>query len=276
MSSNFQRAQSHSLREGESITRLSWAILLSIGFFLLLWEQAGNAAVLRTAAHTITQPSVQITVQMQSAQQRFANWWQFTWRGAEHLAQLEHEIRVGQVDQVRLQQLEEENAVLRSELNFPIDSSERVAKWYGNDQEWFINLGCEDGVESGALVTADGVFVGTVETVFSSYSEVKTWSDPSWRLAVKVGTESAYGVFSFGRSIPEVEEVPIVYKNLLGAQVRTAGQADAPPNYLLGKVQEIIEEPGFGTVRMVVDPAIDFRDIVFVRVESKGKNICLQ
>lgn len=262
------------VRERDSVTRLSWVILLIVAFSLLLWEQAGNAGVLRRVATWVAQPSIRVTTQLHHWQGEVGRWWQFTVRGAQHLAQLENEVRRWQVDQTRLHELEAENTALRAELHFPLSPDERVAPWYGSEQQWFVGLGCEEGVEVGSLVTADGVFVGTVEKTFASYSEVRTWDDPNWRLAVKVGTESAYGVFSFGRSIPEVEEVAIQYKDAVGASVRTAGYADIPPNYLIGTVQEVREEAGFGTVRMVVDPAVDLYSIQVVRVEVREEDTC--
>ncbi len=213
---------------------------------------------------------------MRSTQISAEHWWEFLQRGSQHLAKLEHEVQQWQVDTAELQRLELENAALRQQLSRDHGPTEQVAQWYGSDQQWFLDLGCEEGVREGALVTADGAFVGVVKASHFSYSEVQAWDDPSWRLASKVGTESAYGVFSFGRSIPEVEEVPSVYKDSVGAVVVTAGQEHVPPTYILGTVQEVVEEEGFGTVRMVVDPVIDLKKIFYVRVETIDGNVCSQ
>jgi len=268
------RLTERSLRTGETVRQLSWVLLVIGAFFLLLWEQAGNASMLYDSARRVADPSIYAVLQIQEWQRRGEEWWRFLNQGASHLEKLESEVRALQVDSAQLEQLRRENESLRGQLVRPLSSGEQVAQWYGSSPEWFIDLGCQDGIQEKALVTYDGAFVGVTQKVHTSYSTVRTWEDPSWRLATKVGTESAYGVFSFARSVPEVEEVPASYTHLENAFVVTAGQEDVPPDFVIGQVQEVLSEPGFGTVRLVLDPIIDHKKLNFVRVAAEKEDVC--
>lgn len=265
------------LRSREVSFSRSWSVIVLAALFILLWEQAGTANQLRQAAQIVTQPSIEVALRVRSFVQGVQTWWQFTSNGAEHITRLEEEVQQLYFDRTRVQVLEAENAALREELDQPLRDDRGLAQWYGSDQQWFIDIGCQSGVQPGNLVSYENAFVGIVERAYPSYSEVRTWDDPDWRLAVKVGTASAYGVFSVARSLPEVEEVTGAAANptlLQDALVVTAGQQYVSPNYVVGKVQEVIAEEGFGTVRLVVDPVIDLRKLQFVRVVKKSEDVC--
>jgi len=260
-----------------NIPGYAWVLLAVFGFGVMLIEQAGVVAAPREVAMRLTEPSIFLAEKIRNYQQRGYSWWQFIQHGAEHLAQAEYEISQLSLDAAYIHTLEEENRALQKEVGRTLSDDWVLAEWYGSPAQWFVDVGCRDGIVVGSVVTKDRAFVGIVSAVFDRYSEVRTWDDPSWRLAVKVGSESARGVFSVGGGYPEVSEVPMAIEKseyLVGESVVTAGQDHVPANRLLGKVLSSQSEPGFGTVRLVVDPVFDFSDIQFVSVVRENTSSC--
>ncbi len=258
----------------------AWLVVILAALFILIWEQAGNAQVLYQVNSFFVQPSFQVVESIRAQQQNVQRWWVFTQQGGQHIARLESEVQNIRFDQAQLRVLQEENTALRAELSRPVRKNWQVAQWYGSSSQWFIDVGCRSGIQPGNVVAFENAFIGVVQDVYPTYSTVRTWEDPTWRLAAVVplpeSTASAYGIFSVGRSIPMVEEVSssVSLDAFSQEYVFTAGQELVPPKYFLGTVERVESEPGFGTGTFVVRPAVAFQELDFVRVETENEATC--
>lgn len=243
-------------------------VLLLGSFFFIVLSQAGLDALWRAGIFATTDPGLRLISWMRADRWRWQQGWQLLTQGGERLARLQAEVSSLKNQQNQISALERENALLRQELGKRTPAKEEVvARFYGFREEWFIDTGCHDGVQVGAMVTNEGRLVGQVRQVWPTYAEVQTLRDPSWRLPVNIGTASARGLFQSARGEPEVSELHPSATFSVGEQVVTVGFQNIPPDVVIGEVSESITRGADGQrvarVRLSIEP--ESAAVVFVQ-----------
>lgn len=154
------------------------------------------------------------------------------------------------IDAAKLKALEEENNILRKELNFIDEKKYKfvAAKIIAGvsdplSQSVIINRGTRDGVEKGLAVIAEGgVLVGKVIEVNADYSKVLLLSDNKSRVAATIQNldhtvglvEGQYGLSFAMTNIPQNQDVKA------GDLVVTSGlEGKIPKDLLIAKVETI-------------------------------------
>lgn len=190
---------------------------------------------------------------------------------------LKEELIKMSVDYALLKSLEEENSVLKKELNF-IEEGKRQfvsAKIISGvsdplSKSVIINRGSRDGIEKGlAVVSHQGVMVGKVIEVNEDFSKVLLLLDNKSRVAVKlynldhtVGlVEGSYGLSFVMTNIPQNQEINE------GDLVVTSGlEGKIPNNLLVAKVESVksVESEIFKTA--ILSPIIPFDSLSHVLV----------
>lgn len=251
-----------------------WLVALFLSLLILLFEQAGGDRFLQTLAYRASQPSLETTRAIRIVIQKVEYQVVFWREGARRLSQLERDRVSLQIDRQRLHDLQQENESLRKALSLS-ESQTRVARWYGSVNQWFVDRGCNQGVQSGEAVLMDGSLVGVIKTPYPEYSTVSTWTDATWRMPVKIGTESARGVFTSQEGYLAVTEVPAQVGIKEGDQVSTSGNGLLNPDLPIGTVQSILLIPGMGTQEVTLKPYFQTRDVSWVRIQQKSEeNTC--
>ncbi len=154
------------------------------------------------------------------------------------------------VDYARLSSLEEENNILKKELNFIEDTKHRFvsAKIISGvsdvmSKSVIINRGSRDGIEKGlAVVSHHGVMVGKIIEINEDYSKVLLLSDNRSKVAVKIHNlghtiglvEGQFGLSFSMTNIPQNQEINE------GDLVVTSGlEGKIPNNLLVAKVESV-------------------------------------
>lgn len=249
-----------------------WILGVLLCFVVLASEQAGWLGWKRLA-HFSIDPGIRLQSISHQVWLKGRQQWQFWQEGAARLAQLENDFARLQIDRAELSRLHQENQQLGSTNT--VAHSNVLARWYGSKNNWFVSVGCTSGVVVQSPVLFQGALVGQVSEVTPNYSRVQTWDDPSWRLAVKVGTQSAQGVFHSERGLWEVTDVLRGNAVESKSTVVTAGQGLLPGDVPLASVDSVREETGFGTLSLIVQPLLRLEELRWVEVlPGTGGDVC--
>lgn len=163
---------------------------------------------------------------------------------------LQNQLTELSIDTARLKSLEEENDLLKKEMNFVEENKFKfvAAKIISGvsdplSQSVIINRGQKDAIEPGlAVVAADGIMVGKVSEVHDSYSKVVLLSDNKSRVAATVQNldhtvglvEGQYGLSFSMTNIPQNQEIRD------GDLIVTSGlEGKIPKNLLIAKVESV-------------------------------------
>lgn len=248
--------------------RTAVVCLLGFGFFAL--GRAGLDSLLRTGTFGLVYPGMVFLQKTGSVASSFFSGWIILSQGGSQLAQLERERADAASQSEKVAVLEKENALLRAELGRLGSQSEEVTvRLYGHRDRWFIDAGCKEGVQTGKPLTREGSLVGEVQRVTDQFSVVRTLRDPSWRLPVQIGTESARGLFQVATGMPEVHEIPAALPVHEGDSVITLGGEFLRPGLLVGKVSSIREEAGTGTKHAQVVLSYEPERVPYVQIERE-------
>lgn len=251
-----------------------WLAGFCLAFSFILVEQSQIQLPLRSMAYSSSSPGRKIAAVIQNFRSWSVEKLTFIQEGGRRLAQLEYAYRKAVVDQHELTLLRQENERLLEELQLRQPQQLQLVEWFGTHRSWFINQGCQDGVQVGATVYADRNFLGTVTEVEREYSTVRIWDDPSWRIPVKVGTASAQGLFQVSRGKPEITEVLPNAMVQRGDLVVTVGGAGIPPQVPLATVTEVADSSDFGTRELIVEPLASPSESRWVYVEKQQEQVC--
>lgn len=154
------------------------------------------------------------------------------------------------IDTAKLKALEEENDLLKKEMNFVDENKFKyvAAKIISGvsdplSQSVVINRGRRDGIEKGLAVIADnGVLVGKVSEVEDDFSKILLLSDNKSRVAATIQNldhtvglvEGQYGLSFSMTDIPQNQEIRD------GDLVVTSGlEGKIPKNLLIAKVESV-------------------------------------
>lgn len=155
------------------------------------------------------------------------------------------------IESSKLKGLEEENALLKKELNFFEQNKYKyvAAKIVSGvsdplSQSVIINRGSKDGIYKGlAVIAADGIFIGKVIEAGDDYAKVLLISDNKSRVAATVQNidhtvgliEGQYGLSFSMTNIPQNQEIKE------GDSIVTSGlEGQIPKNLLIAKVDRVI------------------------------------
>jgi len=182
------------------------------------------------------------------------------------------------LDTARLKSLEEENALLKKELNF-VDENKfkyvaaKITTGVSDplSQSVIINHGAKDGIERDlAVIADDGVLVGKISDVSDDYSKVRLLSDNQSRVAATIENldhtvglvEGQYGLSFSMTNIPQNQEINS------GNLVVTSGlEGKIPKNLLIARVEsvEAVESEIFKTaILRPIIPLSTLSDVVVI------------
>lgn len=184
----------------------------------------------------------------------------------------EHLVQTAQLEQVR-----QENASLRAQLEFvertkvDVVAAKILSKRISHMVSRFvIDAGADDGIEAGAAVLAqEGIYLGKVTDVGARASTVTALGDPTHSVAVSLLNESrTIGVASGAvGDLLRIDFIPVDETIEVGELVVTSGLEDAVESGLLvGVVNAIVQEPGSAFQQAVVEPLADIRRLTSVLV----------
>lgn len=181
------------------------------------------------------------------------------------------------IDTAKLKALEEENSLLKKEMNFVDENKFKyvAAKIITGvsdplSQSVIINRGRKDGLEKGLAVIADnGILVGKVGEVQDDYSKVILLSDNKSQVAATIQNldhtvglvEGQYGLSFSMTNIPQNQEIKD------GDLVVTSGlEGKIPKNLLIAKVESVqaVESEIFKTA--ILQPIISLDSLSDVAV----------
>lgn len=182
------------------------------------------------------------------------------------------------IDTARLKSLEEENELLKKEMNFVDENKFKyvAAKIVSGvsdplSQSVVINRGRRDGIEKGLAVIADnGILVGKVSEANDDFSKILLLSDNKSRVAATIQNldhtvglvEGQYGLSFSMTNIPQNQEIKD------GDLVVTSGlEGKIPKNLLIAKVESVrsIESEIFKTaILKPIIPLNSLSDIIVI------------
>ena len=190
---------------------------------------------------------------------------------------LQEKIKNTAIDASRLKSLEEENSLLKKELNFIEESklkfvSAKIITGVSDPltKSVVINRGKQDGLEKGLAVVADqGILIGKVSEVYDNFSKVVLLNDNKSRVAATIQNldhtvglvEGQYGLSFAMTNIPQNQDIKV------GDSIVTSGlEGKIPKNLLIAKVEDIkkVESEIFKTA--ILSPIISLESLSYVEV----------
>ena len=165
----------------------------------------------------------------------------------------------------RIETLEKENERLKAELleksNETISSIKVYSSYpFNSRSEIAIAGGAEDSISQGDTVVYSGtVLVGRVKSVFESSSIVTTIFDPSWEMAVRIGTSEADALLKGGNEL----KIFLIPQDATIEEGDTVISADRnlPYGLELGYISKIENTEGDVFKEAVLEPALKLRNL---------------
>ncbi|HLD28544.1 MAG TPA: rod shape-determining protein MreC [Patescibacteria group bacterium] len=187
------------------------------------------------------------------------------------------ELKESKLNQSQISILEQENELLKKELNF-IDEhqlnfvSARIITGVSDplSQSVIINRGTRDGIGEGmAVVADDGILVGKIYEVSDGYSKVLLLTDNQSKVAVTILNydqtvglvEGQFGLSLAMTNIPQDEEINE------GDLIVTSGlEGKIPKNLLIAQVESVSQTESDIFKTAVLTPIIPFDNLSYVVV----------
>lgn len=185
---------------------------------------------------------------------------------------LKDQLKNYQMDLSRINSLQEENDLLKQELNFVKESgrkylSAKIITGVSDplSESVVINRGSADGIAKGyAVVAGEGIMVGKVSEVQSNFSKVLLLTDNKSKVAATIQNvdhtaglvEGQFGLSFSMTNIPQDEPIKI------GDLVVTSGlEGQIPKNLLIAKIERIdkIESEIFKTA--ILNPIVSLDNL---------------
>ncbi|HNZ86392.1 MAG TPA: rod shape-determining protein MreC [bacterium] len=180
------------------------------------------------------------------------------------------------IDYAQLEQLKEENAVLKNELayvkssNFKFVTGEVVSGFNldsGNIVR--INIGKEDGVFDDLPVLYNGVLIGTILKADDHFSDVMLLSDRNSLISVSIlGEEKISGILSGNlANAMEMHYIPLDSKVKQGDIIISSGfEEHIPRGLVIGHIKELSFSDGDYFKTAIIYPFFDINFLNFVNV----------
>jgi rod shape-determining protein MreC len=179
------------------------------------------------------------------------------------------------VDRARLEELESENNNLREQLGYKKKSSLDLipAKVIGRDSNNLsniinINKGSNDDIAKDQfVVVSDGILIGKITEVYSSYSEALLISDIYSHLQAHIKDSNADGIVSgehgLGLIMELIPQDKVIKK---GDLVTTSDLEKKSYDLLIGEIEEIDSGDNELFQKARIKSPIDFKDLDYVFV----------
>lgn len=193
---------------------------------------------------------------------------------SEENADLRRRLAELESNSVRISEIEKENVLLRTQLNFTeqqkLDLKGARVVGYSPDnvrRNITIDLGRADGIEEGQAVVSSGAFIGKVEKVYDRSSEVFLMSDPEFRVLAMTQNGRARGILrgqlGSGLRLEQIAQNEAIESN---EYVITAGSDRIPKGLPLGVVESVDRSDNEIFQAANVKPMVDFQrlETVFV------------
>lgn len=197
-------------------------------------------------------------------------------------ARLQKEVEKLKKDNVKLQELINENKRLRDALNFKDQNSTIVTKPANiiskNSGNWFntfnIDIGSSSGIKPGmAVLDEKGNMIGKITDVGKNWSKVLSLIDRDSSVsAIDVRTRD-YGIIrgdSNGNLI--MMYLPLDAELIEGDIITTSDMSMFPRGLIIGKVTKVTRQNGSLLKQAVIKPEADFQRLEYVFVVTNMKN----
>ncbi len=197
--------------------------------------------------------------------------------------ELEKKVKELTIQNAELRVLLAENQALQDQLNFLASSGLEAinAKVIGknlqtNWQTLILDKGQKDGVQLGFPVIAqEGVIVGKVVEVGRNNCQILLINDSHSSLAATIQNQArTKGVVVGERGLSlKMELIPQDEEILVGDTVVTSGlEPNIPLGLVIGQVEQVIAEPNSFFQKAILQPLINFDDLIIVSILKNTSN----
>ena len=186
------------------------------------------------------------------------------------IADLERQVEQLTVESERAKTLTGENEALRKLANSTVAKkfSTVPAKVVGLGEELLVAAERGDGVEKGdAVVTEEGVLVGTVYEIGEFVTKVKLTTHPTSKIRVRVGTKTDGVAVGEGQGKLTIEKVLQREDLSAGMILVTSGaEGELPVGLVIGEVEQVREIASEVYKSAIVKPlfSLELIDYVFI------------
>lgn len=151
-------------------------------------------------------------------------------------------------ENAKLVELEEENKVLREQLDFIQKTEYEVipAQVFSHDplhylQAINIDKGLKDGLkENMPVIVSGGLLIGRTEEVYQNFSKILLTTDPASKIYAKVSEQEATGIVSGGQGFELImESIPYDKEIKEGDIVTTVRTENFPSGLVIGEIKEV-------------------------------------
>lgn len=188
-------------------------------------------------------------------------------------SQLANKLAEALAENIRLQNLEAENAALRSQIGFSANKIESIpAKVMGYSRFLIVVPEKTDKIKVGATVTLGNNFVGQVVETGVKLVKVKIPQDPASTILAAVTTPAGLirgvlsGRYGMVQVLEKVEKQEVV---LPGSIVQTTGEAGILPGLILGRISRVEKADPSPFLEIEVESLVDFSKLTTVFVISQ-------
>jgi cell shape-determining protein MreC len=245
-----------------------WGVVALLLGFLLVSEYVGWFDGARAIGEKVTTPVTVAGTHVLRTIVSPINVWRASSVNGEYVRDLENQYAQALAKLSELDQLEEENLVLRNLLDnsVEIDGNRIIAAPLSSLAAPMVAAGRENGVESGTIVTVERTLVGIVRDVSARQSRIDLLTQTLDR-PILVRTESgAQGlVTGDGRRIL-LTEIPRQAELKIGERVVTVGQEGIGRNILVGTVGLISTRHSAPTQTAFIDQHVSFYETPVVEI----------
>lgn len=195
---------------------------------------------------------------------------------------LQNEVEKLKKDNIKLQELINENQRLKQALEFKDKNSEIVTKSATiigkNPGNWFntfnIDIGTNEGIKPGmAVLDEKGNMIGEVTNVGSNWSKVLSIVDRDSSVsAIDIRTRDNGIVRGDSNGGLIMIYLPLDAELIEGDIITTSDMSKFPKGLIIGKVLKVTKEPGSLLKQAVIKPSADFERLEYVLVVTNIKN----
>lgn len=207
--------------------------------------------------------------------------WLFAQSVPTDIRTLQNRLASLSVDQVRLQELQDENRHLKETLGFlerqsiSTMAAALVSRSTSHDRSLFtLDRGSDHGIQIGdAVFVRDGIFVGKIVEVTSSSATVQALTDPQMATAVGLlGQSQTIGVAEgLLGNLLRLKFIPEETSVRVNDLVVTSGlEPRIPSGLFVGMINDVRPEPNAPFLEAVIEPVVDVRQerLFYVIIEG--------
>ncbi len=249
-------------------------IWVSLSLLLMGFDRFGLLSFLRSGVEMILIPVELRVYQMSLNARRPFLAFTFWKSGMQKITDLERQVGELMVDSMRVQQLEEENASLRSLIDAPLPSAWKFipSTLLGRGSDITLSAGRVHGVDVGDVVVSDEILIGSIAEVTERRSRLLLLSDPRTKISVYIPRSKAEGLLT-GRFGSQIVMTQVLQNEDIRDQdmVVTTGEFGAPRGLVVGVVADTISDETDVHKEVLVRSLVDLDDLttVFVVLDTE-------